>query len=178
MDDGTFAVRAAGLEWLLFDVDGVLTDGRLVYGADGEQKKVFHVRDGLALRLARQAGLKVGILSGRQSPALERRVADLGLDALICGSKDKQADFARFLEEQGTSALRVAYVGDDLPDLPVLLRCGLAFCPADAVAEVQAVVHHRLATDGGHGAAREMIELLLKTRGDWHRLVAHYSRES
>lgn len=178
MEDELFARRAQGLEWLLFDVDGVLTDGHLVYTRFGEEAKVFHVRDGLALKLAQKVGLKVGILSGRKSKALEVRVHELGLDVLISGSRDKREDFETFLEEQGTQAGRVAYMGDDLPDLPVLGLCGLAFAPADAAAEVRDVVHRVLPQAGGQGAAREMIEQILKARGDWHRLLAEYSLES
>ena len=178
MEAELFARRASGLEWLLFDVDGVLTDGHLVYTRFGEEVKIFHVRDGLALKLAQRAGLRVGILSGRKSRPLEVRVAELGLDLLICGSRDKRADFAAFLEQHGTSAGRVAYMGDDLPDLPVLGLCGLAFAPADAALEVRGVVHRVLPQLGGQGVVREMIEQILKARGDWHRLVAEYSLEA
>jgi len=178
MEEELFARRARELEWLLFDVDGVLTDGHLVYTRFGEEVKVFHVRDGLALKMAQKAGLKVGILSGRKSKTLEVRVSELGLDCLISGSRDKKVDFEAFLEEQGTQAGRVAYAGDDLPDLPVLGRCGLAFAPADAAPEVRGVVHRVLPQLGGKGFAREMIEQILKARGDWHRLLAEYSLES
>ena len=178
MDGELFARRARGLEWLLFDVDGVLTDGHLVYTRFGEEVKVFSVRDGLALKLAQKAGLRVGILSGRKSRALEVRVSELGLDVLITGSRDKRQDFETFLEQNGTQAGRVAYMGDDLPDLPVLGLCGLAFAPADAVDEVRGVVHRVVAQRGGGGAARAMIEEILKARGDWHRLLAEYSLES
>lgn len=177
MEGELFDRRARGLEWLLFDVDGVLTDGHLVYTRFGEEVKIFHVRDGLALKMAQKAGLRVGILSGRKSKPLEVRVAELGLDLLISGSKDKKQDFANFLAEQGTQAGRVAYMGDDLPDLPVLGLCGLSFAPADAVAEVRGVVHRVLPQNGGQGVVREMIEQILKARGDWHRLVAEFSLE-
>lgn len=177
MDNELFARRARDLEWLLFDVDGVLTDGRLVYTRFGEEVKVFHVRDGLALKMAQKAGLKVGILSGRKSKALEVRSAELGLDLLLSGSRDKRRDFAAFVAEQGTAAGRVAYMGDDLPDLPVLGLCGLAFAPADAVAEVRGVVHRVVPQHGGQGAVREMIEQILKARADWHRLVSEFSLE-
>ena len=178
MSETAFAQRAASLEWLLFDVDGVLTDGRLWYTAKGEEIKAFHVRDGLALKLAQRAGLKVGIFTGRRSKPLERRAKDLGVDDMIMGSKDKGTDFDAFLERHQVAPGRVAFTGDDLIDLPVLGRCGLSFCPSDAVPEVQAVVHQVLQTPGGHGAVREMIETVLKARGDWHPLVAGYSLES
>ncbi len=176
IDDETFARRARRLEWLLFDVDGVLTDGSLYYTREGERLKRFNVRDGLALRLAQRAGLKVGLFSGRSSPALEARAAELGLDEVILGSSDKGADFERFLARHGTRPERVAYVGDDLIDLAVLGRAALSFAPADAASEVSAAVHVVLATAGGRGAAREMVEAILKARGEWEGIVAGFSR--
>lgn len=176
--EAAFAKSAAGLAWILLDVDGVLTDGRLVYTWRGEQIKIFNVRDGLAMRLAQGAGLRVGLLSGRKSRPLERRAAELDLDAVILGSGEKGGDFDRFLAEHKVSASEVAYIGDDLQDLPVLGRSGLSFAPADAAPEVRSVVHRVLETRGGEGAVREMIELILKARGDWQQAVARYSLES
>jgi len=152
----------------------VLTDGRLDYGADGERSKVFHVRDGVGLKLAQQAGLKVGLLSGRENAALANRARELKLDCAMLGRFDKGQAFSEFLAEQKTTAERVAYAGDDLVDLPVILRCGLSFAPADAVAEVAAQVDRVLAAAGGHAAAREMCEVILKARGDWERLIAPF----
>ena len=168
-----FARRARNLDWLLFDVDGVLTDGRLIYGADGEKWKVFNVRDGLGLKLAQDAGLKVGILSGRGNAALERRAQEIGLDALIQDRDDKDSAFTELLEEHGVDPDRVAYAGDDLLDLPVIRRCGLSFAPADAVPEVRERVHRVLAASGGNGAVRELCEAVLRARGEWDALVAH-----
>ena len=172
ISDDELARRAQSLDWLLFDVDGVFTDGRLVYGADGEQWKVFHVRDGLGLKLARKAGLKVGILSGRGNAALERRVREIGLDALIQERDDKDSAFTELLDEHGAEPGRVAYTGDDLLDLPVIRRCGLSFAPADAVPEVQERVDRVLRNPGGGAAVREACELVLKARGEWDGLVA------
>jgi len=172
LSEEEFARRARALEWLLFDVDGVLTDGLLTYGAGGEELKVFHVRDGLALKLAQRAGLKVGILSGRSSAALSTRARELALDAVVLDRADKGAAFAELLAEHRIDPERVAYAGDDLLDLPVLARCGLSFAPADAVAEVRARVHRVLEREGGNEAVREMIEAVLRARGDWERLVA------
>jgi 3-deoxy-D-manno-octulosonate 8-phosphate phosphatase (KDO 8-P phosphatase) len=174
LPSGALAERAGALDWLLFDVDGVLTDGRLLYGADGEQWKVFDVRDGIGLKLAQRAGLKVGLLSGRQSRALEARAQELGLDALIMHRDDKAAAFGELLGAHATAAARVAYMGDDLVDLPVLLACGLSFAPADAVPDVRGRVHHVLSRPGGRGAVREMVELILRARGAWDRLLAAY----
>ncbi len=173
--DEIFARRAAGLEWLLFDVDGVLTNGYLLYTWRGEVVKLFHVHDGLGFRLAQQAGLKVGLFSGRKSRPLERRASELGVDAVILGVQDKRKEFEKFLDEHDTSPGRIAYVGDDLPDLPVLGRCALSFAPADAVAEVRDVVHVVLETSGGAGVGREMIERILKARGDWDEVLRRFS---
>ena len=167
------ARRSRDLDWLLFDVDGVLTDGLLVYGPDGEGWKVFDVRDGLGLKLAQEAGLKTGILTGRGNSALEARAKEIGFDALIQGRHDKDAAFTEFLTQHGAVPERVAYMGDDLLDLPVLRRCGLAFAPADAVTEVRERVHRVVSKPGGRGAVREMCELILRARGHWDELVAH-----
>ena len=171
--DEDLARRARELDWLLFDVDGVLTDGSLVYGPEGEHWKVFNVRDGVGLKLAKEAGLKIGILSGRGNAALEARTRELGLDAVIEGRHDKDAAFTEFLAQHAAAPERVAYIGDDLLDLPVLRRCGLSFAPADAAPEVRQRVHRVLTAPGGRGAAREMCELILRARGDWDRAVAH-----
>jgi 3-deoxy-D-manno-octulosonate 8-phosphate phosphatase (KDO 8-P phosphatase) len=171
---GDLRLRAAAIEWVLSDVDGVLTDGRLFYGPQGEAWKAFHVRDGLAFKLAQRAGLKVGVMSARGGPALERRVRELGLDVVITNREDKASAYAQFLDEHGARVEHVAYLGDDLVDLPVLLRCGLSFAPADAAPEVKDRVDHLLVTPGGSGAVREMVEWLLRARGDWDGLVDSY----
>lgn len=167
-------LRAASIRWLLLDVDGVLTDGRLHYTADGETLKVFHVRDGLAIKLAQRAGLKVGLLSARGGPPLEARAGELGLDEVISLREDKKRAFREFLDRHGVRSKRVAYVGDDLVDLPILTRCGLSFAPADAAPEVLERVDRRLAAPGGAGAVRETVEWILRARGDWDRLVEAY----
>lgn len=174
LSDEQIVARARQLEWLLLDVDGVLTDGRLTYGPEGERDKVFHVRDGLGLRLARRSGLKVGILSGRASEALRVRAAELEVDWLMMDRADKGVVFPQFVFEHDLLPAQVAYVGDDLVDLPVLLRCGLSFAPADAVREVRERVHLVLRQTGGNGAVREVCELLVKARGQWDELIAPY----
>lgn len=174
LTDATLAERARALEWLLFDVDGVFTDGRLVYGSAGEELKVFHVRDGLGLKLAQKAGLKVGILSGRISEALRVRAGEIGMNALLMDRSDKEPAFDEFLASHGTAAERVAYLGDDLLDIPVLCRCGLSFAPADAVAEVRGRVDRVLLRKGGDGVVREMCEVVLHARGQWEELIARY----
>ncbi len=165
---------AADLQWLLFDVDGVLTDGRLFYGPGGEEGKSFDVRDGFGLKLAQRDGLKIGLLSGRESPALASRAHEMGVDALVMNRLDKATAFHEILAAHATTAARVAYMGDDILDLPVLLTCGLSFAPADAAADVRSRVHHVLTQPGGRGAAREMVEIVLRARGSWDRLLAEY----
>ncbi len=177
LDQEEFARRAMELEWLLCDVDGVLTDGGLYYDRRGHQLLRFNAKDGLGLQLAQQAGLKVGLFSGRAAAALDRRAAELGLDLCLSGIADKATAFDDFLERHNTEAARVAFIGDDLPDLVVLGRCGLAFAPADAVAEVRAVAHRVLETAGGRGAAREAVEELLRGRGVWQQTFARFTFE-
>jgi 3-deoxy-D-manno-octulosonate 8-phosphate phosphatase (KDO 8-P phosphatase) len=155
-------------------VDGVLTDGRLVYGPGGEQEKVFHVRDGLGLRLLQRSGIQVGILSGRVSEALRVRAADLEIDFLMMDRADKGPAFTEFLAGREVSPREVAFMGDDLVDLPILLRCGLAFAPSDAVAEVRERAHRVLEGRGGWGVVRELCELLLRARGEWEDVTAPY----
>ncbi len=175
LTDQELARRAAELEWLLCDVDGVLTDGGLFYDRKGPAMLRFHVRDGFGMKLAQRAGLRVGIFSGRASGALEQRVSELKLDALLMGVQDKRSEFATFLERHNTVARRVAYIGDDLPDLVVLGQCGLSFAPADAAVEVQTVVHRVMGAAGGHGAVREAVEIILRSRGIWDQLFSNYT---
>ena len=163
--------RALGVSWLLLDVDGVLTDGRLYYGLEGEELKAFHVRDGLGLRLAQKAGLSVGLLSGRTSKAVERRARELDLEIVGLGSGDKGVSLTEFLAELGLEHSQVAYAGDDLPDLPVMRRVALSFAPADAAAEVRAVADVVAERAGGNGAVREIVELLLRARDQWQTVL-------
>lgn len=155
-------------------MDGVLTDGRLVYGPGGEEWKVFHVRDGLGLRLLQKSGIKLGIISGRESEALRVRSADVGIDWLVMERSDKGPAFAEFLAAQEVAPEQVAFIGDDLVDLPILLQCGLSFAPADAVPEIRERVHRVLQAKGGWGVARELCELLIRARGDWEDLIATF----
>lgn len=164
--------RARRLRWLLLDVDGVLTDGRLWFSAEGEAMKSFDVRDGLAVQLARRAGLEVGILSARSSPVVTRRAADLGLTEVLQGEDDKLRAFEQLLARHALAPDQVAYLADDLQDLAVLGRCGLPASPADAVAEVRARVLYVTEAAGGRGAVRELVERLLTARGAWSGIVA------
>ncbi len=161
-----FECRARALKWLLTDVDGVLTDGRMVYGPDGEALKIFHARDGLGLKMAQRAGLGVGLLSARGGPAVEHRARELGLDVVLLKKKNKLAAFNAFLEKHQLTAEEIAFIGDDLPDLQVLAACGLALCPADAAQPVKDIADTVLLLPGGRGAVREAVEKILSARGD------------
>jgi 3-deoxy-D-manno-octulosonate 8-phosphate phosphatase (KDO 8-P phosphatase) len=167
--------KARAIEWLVLDVDGVLTDGRLHLGADGELVKCFHVRDGLAIRLAQAAGLRVAILSARSSSIVARRAAEVGIDEVVQGREDKAAAFRELVSRRRVAAAAVAYVGDDLQDLPVLVAAGLAAAPADAVAEVRAAVDYVTGARGGEGCVRELVERLLVARGAWEAVVARFA---
>ena len=169
-----FDARARALKLLLFDVDGVLTDGGITLDGTGGEVKRFFVRDGSALVWARRAGLAIGLLSGRASPVTLRRAAELGLDVVRQDGPDKRGPFARILEEQAVSDSEVGYMGDDLLDLPVLMRVGLAAAPADAVPEVRERVHWVSDHRGGHGAVRQFVEHVLRARQRWDALVEEH----
>lgn len=158
---------------LVLDVDGVLTDGSLCYSSHGEELKAFNVHDGLGIRLAMECEIEVGVITGRSSPAVSARGRELGLrdNLVFLGSKDKGADLDRLLETLGLRDDEMAAMGDDLPDLPMLGRAGFAFCPSDAAPEVAAVCDHVCGKEGGRGAVREAVELLLKAKGRWTALV-------
>jgi 3-deoxy-D-manno-octulosonate 8-phosphate phosphatase (KDO 8-P phosphatase) len=169
------SARAAVIELLLLDVDGVLTDGRIVYGDDGTELKRFHVRDGSGLKLWHAAGKRSAIVSGRKSVAVERRASELGIGLVFQGCNDKRAALAEVLAATGLRAELVCAIGDDLPDLPVLRRCGLSAAVADACREVRAAVHIVTSEPGGCGAVRAVIEVLLKAQRRWDELTAPYA---
>ena len=161
---------------LVLDVDGVLTDGVLMYGSEGEALKRFHVRDGLAIWLLHKVGVRVEILSGRTSGGVAARCRDLKIpdNLVIQGSRDKDADLDRIVAVAGVEDAEIAAMGDDLQDLPRLARAGFAACPADAVGEVQAMCAYVCRAPGGHGAVREVAELILKAQRRWLDEVGHW----
>ena len=161
-----------GVKAAIFDVDGVLTDGRLYIGEQGETVKAFSTLDGHGLKLLRAGGIEPLVITGRDSPAVRRRVADLGLAHAIYGAHDKLAAATALLGELGLDWPEVAAIGDDWPDLPLLARAGFACAPANAHAEVKAAAHHVTAAAGGHGAAREFCDLLLMAAGRYAALLA------
>jgi 3-deoxy-D-manno-octulosonate 8-phosphate phosphatase (KDO 8-P phosphatase) len=156
--------RARRIRLLVLDVDGVLTDGRLYLSAAGEELKVFHVRDGSGLVAAQRAGIAVAIISGRDSAAVTRRAAELGIRHVRQGVSDKGAELDRLLAELGVAAEHAACVGDDTPDLPMLRRVGLAVAVADAHPAAREAAHWTTPSKGGLGAVREVCDLLLSTR--------------
>ena len=162
---------ALGLRAAIFDVDGVLTDGRIYIGEAGEGVKAFSTLDGHGLKLLAQGGIEPIIITGRDSPAVRRRVADLGLQHAAYGAKDKLAIAQALLAQLGLDWDQVAAMGDDWPDLPLMTRATFACAPAQAHAEVKAVAHHVTASVGGHGAAREFCDLLLMANGSYARLL-------
>lgn len=156
--------RARPIRLLLLDVDGVLTDGRLLYDADGRESKAFHIHDGFGINQLRASGCLVGFLSGRVSAAVERRAKELDVTIVYLGVDDKLAVYERILADHRLGDHEVAYVGDDLPDLPVLSRVGLAVAVASAAPEVRRAAHWITSRAGGEGAVRDVTDLLVMTR--------------
>jgi 3-deoxy-D-manno-octulosonate 8-phosphate phosphatase (KDO 8-P phosphatase) len=169
--------HAARIKLVLFDVDGVLTDGHALLHGDGTESKAFFIRDGIAMVWAQRMDLKIGLLSARTSPTTNQRAAQLGI-TLVYQVQDKLATYERILREVDVTDEEVAYMGDDILDLGVLLRVGLSAAPADAVREVRERVQWVAASSGGQGAARELIELILRAQGRWDGLVASFTAES
>ena len=155
---------AAGIELVVFDVDGVFTDGRLYYGAEGETLKVFHVHDGQGVKRLIKAGVRVAVISGRESAAVTRRMHDLGIVHVFQGDEDKLPIFERLLKQLGIDAKRTACVGDDLPDLPLMQRVGLAVTVPNAHPEVLGKAQFVTRAGGGLGAVREVCDLILDAR--------------
>ncbi len=164
--------RAQAIRLLLLDVDGVLTDGCLFFDAKGEALKVFHVRDGHGIKMAQRAGLEVALLSGRRSDAAYHRARELGISRFYEGLRDKVAVLEELLAALNLTPREVAMVADDLVDLPVLARVGLAVAVADAAPEVQAAAHWTTSLPGGRGAVRQVTDLLLQAQGKWEEIVS------
>ncbi len=160
-----------GMKAAIFDVDGVLTDGRIYIGEQGETVKAFSTLDGHGLKLLQQGGIEPVVITGRNSPAVRRRVADLGLVHAVYGASDKLAAATALLAALGLEWAEVAAMGDDWPDLPLLARAGFACAPANAHAEARALAHHVTTASGGHGAARECCDLLLVAAGRYAALL-------
>jgi 3-deoxy-D-manno-octulosonate 8-phosphate phosphatase (KDO 8-P phosphatase) len=170
----TLEERLARVDLLLLDVDGVLTDGRVVLDDNGVESKAFDVRDGHGLKLLQRAGVGVGLVTGRRSRVVELRAAELGIDEVHQGVKDKLRVVRQILTRREVAPGQVAYVGDDVVDLPVMLQVGVAVTVADAPNYMRERAHWVTAADGGRGAVREVCEALLRARGCWEKLTARY----
>lgn len=166
-----FDSRARNLRMVLLDVDGVLTDGTVAIAGNGEEWKAFSIRDGASIVWAQRAGLEIGLLSGRSSEATTRRAAELNIKLVLQGEADKRAAYLHLVTSAGLKDDQVAYMGDDLIDLPVLRRVGLSAAPRDACQDVRDRVHYVTGAHAGHGAVREFLELILRARGRWDALV-------
>lgn len=166
--------RAKAVRLAIFDVDGVLTDGRLYFLADGSEFKTFNTLDGHGIKMLIASGVQTAIISGRSSPVVERRAANLGIQHLIQGREDKLAVLEQLLGELGLGYEEVAYLGDDLPDLPVIRRVGLGMAVASADAFVRQHAHGITSAAGGAGAAREFCELIMRAQGTLEQAQAAY----
>ena len=166
--------RARRIKLLLMDCDGVLTDGRIELLANGDEQKTFHARDGQGIALFHRAGLKTGIISGRTSSAVERRAQDLGITYVRQQAKHKVAALEEILTLAGVSVEQCAYIGDDLADIPVMDRVELAVAVADGAVETRHAAHFVTEEKGGHGAVREVTDLILKVQGHWEELMKRF----
>jgi 3-deoxy-D-manno-octulosonate 8-phosphate phosphatase (KDO 8-P phosphatase) len=166
---------ASAIKVIVSDVDGVWTDGRIIYLGDQREIKEFNVRDGLGVKLAQKAGLRVVLITSRRSPALQRRAQELGILELHQGSANKLDELQRVASKLGVSLEQVLYAGDDLPDLAAMMRVGISAAPADASPEVLAAATWKLESRGGAGAFRELVERLLRARGEWDALVKEFA---
>ncbi len=164
--------KAARVTMLLLDVDGVLTDGRLLYDADGRELKAFHVRDGHGIKMLQQAGVVVGIITGRRSAMVEARARELGITLLKQGVADKVAAWRDILAARGIPPEATAYVGDDILDVPLLRAAGFAACVADAEPCVRKMADYIAGRPGGNGGVRDITDFLLRARGEWEAVTA------
>jgi 3-deoxy-D-manno-octulosonate 8-phosphate phosphatase (KDO 8-P phosphatase) len=168
--------RARRVRLVIFDVDGVLTDGKLWYTPEGEELKAFHAFDGHGVKLLLMAGLETGIISGRDSPAVAQRAKELGIEHLMQGVENKHAAFDRMLRRAKLKRAATAYMGDDLVDLPVLTRCGFACAPHEAPEDVRRRAHYIASANAGQGAAREVCEFILEAQGKLGPVLRRYLR--
>lgn len=167
---------ARQVQLVLLDVDGVLTDGTLIFVAGGGEAKCFNTQDGLGIRMLAESGVAVGIITARVSEMVERRARDLGLAHILQGQDNKLAAYEAILRERNLRPPQTAYMGDDLIDLPILNRVGLSAAPANGVPEIRQRVHYVSERNGGHGAVRELCDLILEAQGNLARMVARYDR--
>lgn len=168
--------RIKNIKLVIFDVDGVLTDGRIILSDSGEQVKEFDGHDGAGIKYLARAGLGVAVITGRRSRAVELRCKELGITAVEQGALDKIEAYDRLLKRFGVTDAEVCYVGDDLPDLPVMWRVGYPVAVRNARPEVRAAAHYVTRASGGHGAAREIVEKILKAQNKWKLIITRYQK--
>lgn len=166
--------RAANVRLMIFDVDGVLTDGSLHYGADGEALKTFNVQDGLGIKLLQEGGIRTAIISARRSPQVTARAKDLGIEFVHQGGHDKLTPFNALVAQLGLTNEQVGFIGDDIVDLPILSRVGFAVGVPNARPEVMTRVHHVTQHGGGQGAVREVCEFVLRAQGLYDKIMAQF----
>jgi 3-deoxy-D-manno-octulosonate 8-phosphate phosphatase (KDO 8-P phosphatase) len=159
---------------LVLDVDGVLTDGQIIIDGNGIETKAFDVKDGHGIVMARQIGLRIAFLSGRSSPTVIKRAEELRVPDVFQGMIDKRKGFDNLMKKYGLKPEEIAYIGDDIIDIPVLKKVGFSIAVSDAVPEVRAVVHYVTKLPGGRGAVREVIDLILKVQGHWDKVMERY----
>ena len=170
----TATERARRVKLMIFDVDGVLTDGGLRYGSEGETIKTFNVLDGHGIKLLQQSGVTTAIISARQSPIVARRASDLGIAILMQGVHDKRAAFERTAADAGVAPEACGFMGDDVIDLPVMLRVGFAASVPNGHPEVRSRAHYVAEAAGGHGAVREVCDFILRAQGNYDAALAPY----
>ncbi|MCS6787495.1 MAG: HAD family hydrolase [Thiobacillaceae bacterium] len=168
--------RAAQVRLIIFDVDGVLTDGSLFYGDDGQEYKAFNSLDGHGIKMLRASGVEAAIITGRTSQVVLHRARNLGIDRIFQGADDKLLPYQALLAETGLAAAQTAYMGDDIVDLPVLRRCGLALSVPHAPELVRDRAHYVTRAQAGRGAVREVCELIMRAQGSWDKQLALYDR--
>ena len=167
--------KAKDIKLLLLDVDGVLTDGNLIYSHEGKESKSFNTQDGFGLRMLQDAGVDVGIITARSSEALERRAQDLKISHIYQGAANKLEAYKEIIKKTGMKPFQIAYMGDDWLDIVLLKRVGLSVAPANAVTEVKEMVHYTTSQSGGHGAVRELCNLILEGMGKHKEILQEYS---
>ncbi len=166
--------RLEKIRILLLDVDGVLTDGRIIIDANGVESKFFNVKDGHGIKMVQRAGIEVGIISGRESRVVEKRASELGIQYVYQKAIDKILPYRDIMAKTGFDDSHVAYIGDDVIDIPILRRVGFAAAPADAVSDVFPHVHFVSDKNGGCGVVREVCDLLLKSQNAWDSIAGKY----
>ena len=166
--------RLQKIKLLILDVDGVMTDGRIIFDSNGIESKFFNVKDGHGIKMLQRSGIEIGIISGRESQVVANRATELGIGQVYQKSLDKLVPYRQMLEATGLCDEQVAFMGDDIIDIPLLRRVGFAAAPADAVAEVLPLAHFVARNRGGWGAVRELCDLILRAQGTWDAVTSRY----